>query len=204
MEIQEESRTNAKRETILDAATAAFRDEGYETTSMDRIAELAGASKRTVYNHFGSKEALFRAVVARLFEESMALKQVAWDPQRCLEEQLTDFVRAKTLLSEDQAARCLTRVVLGVYIKQPDLLREVMERAAEDENTLSNWLRQADQAGRLSVPDPELAAHMFGKMTAGVLFWPQLLEGQMEPHTREILTREVVQTFLARYRSASG
>lgn len=204
MEIQEESRTNAKRETILDAATAAFRDEGYETASMDRIAELAGASKRTVYNHFGSKEALFRAVVARLFEESMALKQVAWDPQRCLEEQLTDFVRAKTLLSEDQAARCLTRVVLGVYIKQPDLLREVMERAAEDENTLSNWLRQADQAGRLSVPDPELAAHMFGKMTAGVLFWPQLLEGQMEPHTREILTREVVQTFLARYRSASG
>jgi len=171
---------------------------------MDRIAELAGASKRTVYNHFGSKEALFQAVVARLFEESMALKQVAWDPQRSLEDQLTDFVRAKTLLSEDKAARCLTRVVLGVYIKQPDLLREVLDRAAEDENTLANWLRQAEQAGHLSVPDPELAAHMFGKMTAGVLFWPQLLEGQMEPDTRDILTREVVQTFLARYRSASG
>jgi TetR/AcrR family transcriptional regulator of autoinduction and epiphytic fitness len=204
MEIQEETRTSAKHEAILGAATAAFRDEGYESTSMDRIAELAGASKRTVYNHFGSKEALFQAVVARLFEESMALKQVAWDPQRSLEEQLTDFVRAKTLLSEDKAARCLTRVVLGVYIKQPDLLREVLDRAAEDENTLANWLREAEQAGHLSVPDPELAAHMFGKMTAGVLFWPQLLEGQMEPHTRDILTREVVQTFLARYRSASG
>ena len=204
MEIQEETRTSAKHEAILGAATAAFRDEGYESTSMDRIAELAGASKRTVYNHFGSKEALFQAVVARLFEESMALKQVAWDPQRSLEDQLTDFVRAKTLLSEDKAARCLTRVVLGVYIKQPDLLREVLDRAAEDENTLANWLRQAEQAGHLSVPDPELAAHMFGKMTAGVLFWPQLLEGQMEPDTRDILTREVVQTFLARYRSASG
>ena len=90
MEIQEESRTSAKRETILGAATAAFRDEGYESTSMDRIAELAVASKRTVYNHFGCKEALFRAVVARLFEESMALKRVAWDPNRSLEEQLTD------------------------------------------------------------------------------------------------------------------
>jgi hypothetical protein len=44
---------------------------------------------------------------------------------------------------------------------------------------------------------------MFEKMTAGVLFWPQLLEGQMDPDKRERLTRELVQTFLARYRSAS-
>ncbi|NNE18651.1 MAG: TetR/AcrR family transcriptional regulator [Myxococcales bacterium] len=204
MEILRESRTIAKRETILAASTAAFRDEGYESTSMDRIAELAGASKRTVYNHFGSKEALFQAVVARLFEESMALNQVEWDPNRSLEEQLGDFVRAKTLLSEDRSARCLTRVVLGVYIKQPDLLREVIARVAEDESILANWLREAHQAGQLSVPDPELAAHMFGKMTAGVLFWPQLLEGQMDSDTRERLTRELVQTFLARYRLASG
>ncbi len=200
MEIQRESRVFAKRETILAAAIAAFRDEGFECTSMDRIAELAGASKRTVYNHFQSKEALFRAVVARLFEESMALKEVGWAPDRPLEDQLADFVRAKTLLAEDKAARCLTRVVLGVYIRRPELMQEVINRAAEDETALADWLRQADDAGRLSVPDPELAAHMFGKMTAGVLFWPQLLDGPMDPETRETLTREVVQTFLARYR----
>ena len=200
MEIQRESRVIAKRETILQAAISAFRDEGFECTSMDRIAERAGASKRTVYNHFESKEALFRAVVARLFEESMALKEVVWDPDRALEEQLTDFIRAKTLLSEDQSALCLTRVVLGVYIRRPELMQEVIARAAEDETALADWLREAHAAGRLSVPDPELAAHMFGKMTAGVLFWPQLLDGQMEPETRATLTREVVETFLARYR----
>ena len=204
MEIQRESRIAAKRGSILDAATAAFRDEGYECTSMDRIAELAGASKRTVYNHFGSKEALFQAVVARLLQESMSFKEVAWDPDRPLEEQLRDFVLAKTLLSEDKGARCLTRVVLGVYIRQPELLREVIERASEDENNLTTWLQEADKAGRLSVPDPVLAAHMLGQMTAGVLFWPQLLDGPMDLDSREQLTREIVQMFLARYRSASG
>ncbi|MFW2387613.1 MAG: TetR/AcrR family transcriptional regulator [Polyangiales bacterium] len=204
MEIQRESRIIAKREAILEAATAAFRDEGYESTSMDRIAERAGASKRTVYNHFGSKEALFQAVVGRLFEQSTALERVSWDPNRSLEEQLGDFVRAKTLLSEDKSARCLTRVVLGVYIRQPELLQEVITRVAEDESFLVGWLREADRAGHLSVPDPELAAHMFGEMTAGVLFWPQLLKGQMDPETRELLTRELVTTFLARYRSASA
>ncbi len=204
MEIQRESRIIAKRDTILAAATAAFRDEGYESTSMDRIAERAGASKRTVYNHFGSKEALFQAVVARLFEQSTELKGVVWDPERPLEHQLNDFVQAKTLLSEDTSARCLTRVVLGVYIKQPELLHEVITRATGDESFLIGWLRAAHQAGRLSVPDPELAAHMFSQMTAGVLFWPQLLKGRMDSATRERLTHELVATFLARYRSAPG
>ncbi len=204
MEIQRESRIIAKRDTILAAATAAFRDEGYESTSMDRIAERAGASKRTVYNHFGSKEALFQAVVARLFEQSTELKGVVWDPERPLEHQLNDFVQAKTLLSEDTSARCLTRVVLGVYIKQPELLHEVITRATGDESFLIGWLRAAHQARRLSVPDPELAAHMFSQMTAGVLFWPQLLKGRMDSATRERLTHELVATFLARYRSAPG
>ncbi len=204
METERESLTGTKRETILEAAMSAFRDEGYESISMDRIAELAGASKRTVYNYFGSKEGLFRAVVARLFEDSMALKQVSWDPSRTIEEQLADFVRAKTLLSEDTSARCLTRVVLGVYIQQPELMQEVLARAGEDKVALANWLREAHAAGSLCVPDPELAAHMFGEMTAGVLFWPQLLEGQLDPDRRALLTREIVETFVARYRPAAA
>ena len=203
MKSQDESRISAKRETILDAATSAFRDDGYECASMDQIAELAGASKRTVYNHFGSKDALFQAVVARLFEQSMAMSRVGWDPERPLEEQLARFIRAKARLSEDQASRCLTRVVLGVYIRQPELLREAVSRVAEDEGPLVDWLRRADRAGRLRVPNPELAAHVFAKMSAGVLFWPQLLQGPMDPETRELLTREVVETFLARYRVES-
>jgi len=54
---------------------------------MDRIAELAGASKRTVYNHFGSKEAFFQAVIARFFDEVHALKDIRWQPDATLESQ---------------------------------------------------------------------------------------------------------------------
>ena len=204
MEIQRESRVNVKHDAILEAAISAFRDEGYECTSMDRIAELAGASKRTVYNHFGSKEALFQAVVERLFEAATALKQVVWDPDRPIEDQLEDFVRAKTLIAEEQPSRCLARVVLGVFIRQPELIQEVLSRVAADENALVVWLGKAHEAGRLTVPNPELAARMFWAMASGALFWPQLLEGPIDPSDRELIMREVVETFLARYRSASG
>ena len=204
MEILRESRLNIKRDLILDAATVAFRDEGYESTSMDRIAELACASKRTVYNHFGSKEALFQAVVERLFEHVESLKEVEWDPERPLELQLADFARAKTLVAEDDSTLCLMRCVLGVFIKQPELVREAIERAADSENRLVRWLEQARAAGRIVVDDVEKAADLFWSMAGGVLFWPQLLDGRMDPEESERLTKEVVAMFLARYSSASA
>ena len=55
-----------KRLAILDAAEALFYKSGVEHTSMDQIAAQAGASKRTVYNHFATKDELFHAILARM------------------------------------------------------------------------------------------------------------------------------------------
>jgi AcrR family transcriptional regulator len=51
---------------ILDAAERLFLKNGFQNASIDEIAELAPASKPTIYAHFRGKEALFGAVVARL------------------------------------------------------------------------------------------------------------------------------------------
>lgn len=48
-----------KRQAILKAAGEVFMDVGF-AASVDRIAEVAGVSKQTVYGHFGSKEDLYR------------------------------------------------------------------------------------------------------------------------------------------------
>ena len=48
--------TEDKRSQILKAAELEFQEHGFQTTSMDRISARAGASKRTVYKHFESKE----------------------------------------------------------------------------------------------------------------------------------------------------
>ena len=42
--------TDRKREAIVAAAITEFRANGFEVTSMDKIAATAGVSKRTVYN----------------------------------------------------------------------------------------------------------------------------------------------------------
>ncbi|WP_037576131.1 TetR/AcrR family transcriptional regulator [Phaeacidiphilus oryzae] len=62
------------REHIIDTAKWAFLESGFERTSMDAIATRASTSKRSLYAHFPTKEALFMAIVERsqeLFEDSL-------------------------------------------------------------------------------------------------------------------------------------
>ena len=53
---------------ILDAAQRVFLTRGYQSATLDEIAETAPASKPTIYAHFPGKEALFEAVVARVID----------------------------------------------------------------------------------------------------------------------------------------
>src|SRR4051794_29463167 len=59
-------RGEALREHILDTAKLAFLEDGFERTSMDAIAARAETSKRSLYAHFPTKDALFLAVVERI------------------------------------------------------------------------------------------------------------------------------------------
>jgi len=55
---------NVRRELIIDAASRVLQDHGYQDASMDRIASASGMSKKTLYQMFDSKHALFGAVMA--------------------------------------------------------------------------------------------------------------------------------------------
>ncbi|MBC7157192.1 MAG: TetR/AcrR family transcriptional regulator [Rhodobacteraceae bacterium] len=55
----------AARERILDAAEAAFARDGFAGAGMKAIAIEAGVAQGLLHYHFGSKEGLYSAVVAR-------------------------------------------------------------------------------------------------------------------------------------------
>jgi AcrR family transcriptional regulator len=59
-------------QAILDAALDAFSRYGFRRASVDDVARAAGVAKGTVYLHFESKEALFRAVASRLADDILA------------------------------------------------------------------------------------------------------------------------------------
>jgi AcrR family transcriptional regulator len=58
-----ERRKEQKKESIRRAALELFQTYGFKKVSVNDIAERAGVSQVTIYNHFGSKEALTRDVL---------------------------------------------------------------------------------------------------------------------------------------------
>ena len=191
--------TSRKREAILDAAVEAFRDEGYDNTSMDRIAEIAAASKRTVYNHFPSKDILFQAVFDRFIEETNTLKRVRYDASRSLETQLSEFADAKLALFENPAWLGLMKVALTTFIRDTELARLTMSKYEEGENSLAIWLKSAAADGRLDVTNATLSATVFWSMVSGALIWPQLLSGALTARQITALKKELIKTFLCRH-----
>jgi AcrR family transcriptional regulator len=51
---------SARRRQLLDAALDAFAERGFHATSMNDVAEAAGVTKPVLYQHFGSKRALYQ------------------------------------------------------------------------------------------------------------------------------------------------
>ena len=134
------TRSERKRADILDAAIAEFQVLGLRDTSMDRIAEHAKVSKRTVYNHFESKEALFRAIVAEMLVEQDDSITAVYDPDRTLEDQLVELIHQDVELLQDEVFVGMARVLMAESFSTPDLAREAFGEAAQREHPLSRWM----------------------------------------------------------------
>ncbi len=54
-----------RRHQLINIARSLFAERGYESTSIEEVAQRAGVSKPVVYEHFGGKEGLYAVVVDR-------------------------------------------------------------------------------------------------------------------------------------------
>src|SRR5436189_664360 len=63
---------DARREVIEQAATEVFAEHGYAPASIDQISRRSGVSAPIVYDHFASKEDLYRRLLERQRDELVA------------------------------------------------------------------------------------------------------------------------------------
>lgn len=170
--------TERKREAILQAAIAEFRSSGFEITSMDKIAATAGVSKRTVYNHFPSKEELFAEILNRLWNSLTAEQDTAYSPEQPLREQLRTLLQAKLHMLADENFLDLARIAIAATIHSPERAQDMVARMGEREEGLTTWIRQAQADGRLKPVEPAFAAQQMHGLIKTFAFWPQISMGQ--------------------------
>jgi TetR/AcrR family transcriptional regulator of autoinduction and epiphytic fitness len=193
--------TDRKREAIILAAIAEFRANGFEVTSMDKIAATAGVSKRTVYNHFPSKEELFAEILNQLWTRISEELTVTYSADQPLREQLRQMLLAKLQMMADDNFLGLARVAIAATIHSPERAQDMVARMGEREEGLTVWIRAAQADGRLKVVDPEFAAHQMQGLLKAFGFWPQISMGRppLDAATQNRVAESALDMFLACY-----
>lgn len=86
------------RETrLLTAAFNVFSRYGVSKTTVSDIAAEAGVSRQTMYNMYGGRDEILRAVVAFVSEQNRSEVMTAWDAAETLDEKLSIFCEAGPL-----------------------------------------------------------------------------------------------------------
>jgi len=170
--------TDRKRLAIVDAAIAEFRANGFEATSMDKIAATAAVSKRTVYNHFPSKDELFAEIMLRLWQDSAAQMAIPYRAGEALQPQLMDLMRQKMRMLADASFLDLARVAVAETIHSPERARDMVARLSDKDVGLAPWIRAAQADGKLKPADAQFAAHLLEAPLKSFAFWPQVTMGQ--------------------------
>ncbi len=178
--------TEVKRRDILDAAIEEFQLHGYALTSIDRIAERAKVSKRTVYNHFKNKEELFREILNCLLKVACAANSIVYESKMPLEKQLKFFIKTQINNFSRAETLKLARLVLVELIRSPALSQDAFQEFRGIENGLVKWLNQAKLAGKLSFTDTIYVTNQLMGMIKTVSFWPQILENAAPLSAKEI------------------
>ncbi|MFM2482319.1 TetR/AcrR family transcriptional regulator [Celerinatantimonas sp. YJH-8] len=196
------TRSEQKRKAILHAALSAFREDGAQQTSMDKIAELANVSKRTIYNHFPSKEALIASLLAELWQNIAHLvvpEQLAsldWN------EQLEQLLYSEIELLSSPEYIDLARVVMGHYLFRPQDLAEISQQKLAQQTQLSIWLEEQVNQQTLMITNVEEATAQLHSLVKGQCFWPQILgfKPMLTACQKNTLAQKTAAFFLNNYR----
>jgi AcrR family transcriptional regulator len=185
----------ARRERLCEAAAGVFLRDGYAAASMDEVARAAGMSKRTLYQVYPSKAALFEATIAATLVPIALDAEHEPDLRRALAGILT--TAAGHLLATRQIG--IFRLVIGERQRSPELAAATHRvLTSRGSSALERRLAAEAAAGRLRLPNPGGAARMLYGMVLGSAQM-RLLLGVREPlEPREIaaLAEEAVGIFL--------
>ncbi len=168
----ETERTKAvarRRALLIETARELLVSRGFHRLNLEEVARRAGVTRKTVYNHFGSKlgllEAIFDAVAAK--GEVWRLMESAEFPD--LREAVARAVEASCRLWSSD--RELLRRLVGLAALDPEIASVVMEREQRREATWARLVQRLAAAGMLrSGVSPDQAVRALMALTSFATF----------------------------------
>jgi AcrR family transcriptional regulator len=123
------------KEQIITVAERLFAENGFAGTTLRNVVNEAGVNLAAVHYHFGSKEELFRAVVARfarpvVAQELRLLSELkAGTELPSVEEILTAILQPSLeILSEDEGTRLVRAKFMGRCRTEPEPIQSIANK----------------------------------------------------------------------------
>ncbi|TWF89732.1 TetR/AcrR family transcriptional regulator [Streptomyces capillispiralis] len=198
-------RRSASEEKILAAAKDLFLADGYDGVNLDRMAEGAGVSRQTVYNRFGSKEAVFREMVRRHWSTFAGpdRRLVECPLGASVDDILRGFAQSLQRFTAETDQIRFARLVVSESGRLPWIAEEFYQLGKGPiADAFADCLDALVVDGRLRCPDTRLAARQFMGMVQEFLVWPRIMAFEEETAGQppaDVVIEEAVRTFLARY-----
>ena len=199
------TKTESKRQAILQGAAEVFREVGFERASMSDIRARIGGSKATLYNYFPSKEKLFFEVMYQSTERELGAITAALNPDTDdLTQELVHFGQRLVPALYSPEAIAIRRLAIA-ELGHSNIGKVVFEGSTVPmEKQVAEFLRKAMKRGVLRIADPKTAAvHLLALLESELL--QRVLLGVMDsvkPEAARGAVRRAVEVFLSGYQRA--
>ena len=208
--VREKRAAQDTADAVLAAARALFLRAGYDGVNLHQVGEAAGVTRQTVYNLFGSKEVVFRAVVDLHWQRIAAdyARAFAFDPLLNAEGVLRYLAAAVIRFVDEQEQVAFTRMVIAESRERPWIAEEFYRLGKGPlMRAFTAALGRLHGEGRLACPEPRIAAHQFLGLIQEFVIWPGVMAISADAEAlpgRDRVVDEAVVTFLSRYGVADG
>ncbi|PJE27922.1 transcriptional regulator, TetR family [Pseudooceanicola antarcticus] len=196
------TRRGRKYDQVLEGARRVFLKDGFDNANVDEIAREAGVSKATLYSYFPDKRLLFFEIARSECSRQAEASQGVVVPDLPVEALLMGAARKIVGNLGSPMMISMFRVAAAEAGRFPELAKEFYANGPQlAQRMLTSYLCGAAERGDLDIANPEMAAAQFAELCKAGLM-PKLLFGIIDhvPEAEaELVAREAVETFLARY-----
>jgi TetR/AcrR family transcriptional regulator, acrAB operon repressor len=165
----------ATRQQLLQAAQRVFAEKGVSRTSLQDIAQAAGASRGAIYWHFKNKADLFNAMMDdAILPMEQAMQRMGHDPAQ---DPLAELEQATLLTIRDIATNESTRAIFEIATQKVEYVDELLsvkmrhiQAYVDGTREICRSLKEAATRRGVALPmPPEMAAQGLHALIVGLI-----------------------------------
>jgi AcrR family transcriptional regulator len=151
-----ERRKEQSKEDIRKAAWELFSQFGVDKVSIADIARKAGVSQATIYNNFGSKDAIVREFVSGAVEHLMSRVQEVLTPEMLFREKMAAFIQfISEMMANGRPSAAESAIFSSLDLQNDPEIKKIRAEAQEKMTKLMlGLIAEGKQQGQVN---PELS-----------------------------------------------